>query len=95
MASAAAVLTWALALLSRESSTLTSPWRCGWTVLPGGVGGLKGSSTLREETQPLFTPLFTVLSATEARKGFWDYFSQSSGDKGKVEQQQKLAREPP
>ncbi|KAM7235549.1 hypothetical protein CapIbe_012735 [Capra ibex] len=63
MASAAAVLTWALALLSRESSPLTSPWR--------------------------------LLSATEARKGFWDYFSQSSGDKGKVEQQQKLAREPP
>ncbi|KAB0406191.1 hypothetical protein E2I00_011409 [Balaenoptera physalus] len=53
MASVAAVLTWALALLS-------------------------------------------VLSITQARKGFWDYFSQSSRDKGRVEQiqQQKLAREP-
>ncbi|XP_019797592.2 apolipoprotein A-V [Tursiops truncatus] len=53
MASMAAVLTWALALLS-------------------------------------------VLSITQARKGFWDYFSQSSTDKGRVEQiqQQKLAREP-
>ncbi|XP_012513782.1 PREDICTED: apolipoprotein A-V isoform X2 [Propithecus coquereli] len=52
MASMAAVLTWALALLS-------------------------------------------VLSATQARKSFWDYFSQSSRDKGRVEhiQQQKLARD--
>ena len=31
MASMAAVLAWALALLSGESPTLTSPWRCGWT----------------------------------------------------------------
>ncbi|XP_018891288.3 apolipoprotein A-V [Gorilla gorilla gorilla] len=53
MASMAAVLTWALALLS-------------------------------------------AFSATQARKGFWDYFSQTSGDKGRVEQihQQKMAREP-
>ncbi|XP_003794818.1 apolipoprotein A-V [Otolemur garnettii] len=36
--------------------------------------------------------LLSVLSATQARKGFWDYFSQSSGDKGRMEQQ-KLARE--
>uniref|UniRef100_A0A2K6UYM8 Apolipoprotein A-V n=1 Tax=Saimiri boliviensis boliviensis TaxID=39432 RepID=A0A2K6UYM8_SAIBB len=53
MASMAAVLTWALALLS-------------------------------------------AFSATQARKGFWDYFRQTSGDKGKMEQihQQKMAREP-
>ncbi|XP_004605116.2 apolipoprotein A-V [Sorex araneus] len=39
--------------------------------------------------------LLTVFSAAQARKGFWDYFSQSSGDKGTVEltQQQKLAQE--
>ncbi|XP_008256874.2 apolipoprotein A-V isoform X1 [Oryctolagus cuniculus] len=53
MASSAAILTWALALLS-------------------------------------------VLSAAQARRGFWDYFSQSSRDKGREEQsqQQKLVREP-
>ncbi|XP_004712915.2 apolipoprotein A-V [Echinops telfairi] len=40
--------------------------------------------------------LFSVSSATQAQKGFWDYFSQSSRDKGKREQiqQQKLARVP-
>ncbi|XP_037360166.1 apolipoprotein A-V-like [Talpa occidentalis] len=40
--------------------------------------------------------LLAVLSTSQARKGFWDYFSQSSRDKGKVEQiqQQKLAWEP-
>ncbi|XP_008054096.1 apolipoprotein A-V [Carlito syrichta] len=40
--------------------------------------------------------LLSAFSTTQARKGFWDYFSQSSGDKGRVEQiqQQKLAREP-
>ncbi|XP_053449527.1 apolipoprotein A-V [Nycticebus coucang] len=36
--------------------------------------------------------VLSALSATQARKGFWDYFSQSSGDKGRMEQQ-KLARE--
>lgn len=53
MASMAAVLTWALALLS-------------------------------------------AFSTTQARKDFWDDFSQGSGDKGRVEQtrRQKLAREP-
>nr|XP_019569188.1 PREDICTED: apolipoprotein A-V isoform X1 [Rhinolophus sinicus]XP_019569189.1 PREDICTED: apolipoprotein A-V isoform X1 [Rhinolophus sinicus] len=53
MASMAAVLTWALALLS-------------------------------------------ALSTTQAQKVFWDYFSQSSADKGRVEQtqRQKLARDP-
>ncbi|XP_006890935.1 PREDICTED: apolipoprotein A-V [Elephantulus edwardii] len=40
--------------------------------------------------------LLSVSSATQGQKGFWDYFSQNSGDKGRVEQfqQQKLAREP-
>ncbi|XP_045371602.2 apolipoprotein A-V isoform X1 [Camelus bactrianus] len=40
--------------------------------------------------------LLSVLSTTQAQKGFWDYFSQSSGDKSRVEQiqQQKLAWEP-
>ncbi|XP_072876262.1 apolipoprotein A-V [Chlorocebus sabaeus] len=40
--------------------------------------------------------LSAAFSATQARKGFWDYFSQTSGDKGRVEQihQQKMAREP-
>nr|AEK86266.1 apolipoprotein AV [Tupaia belangeri]AEK86267.1 apolipoprotein AV variant 2 [Tupaia belangeri] len=40
--------------------------------------------------------LLSAFSATQAQKGFWDYFSQSSGDKGMGEQirQQKLAREP-
>ncbi|PNJ75840.1 APOA5 isoform 2, partial [Pongo abelii] len=40
--------------------------------------------------------LLSAFSATQARKGFWDYFSQTSGDKGRVEQihQQKMAREP-
>ncbi|XP_062952076.1 apolipoprotein A-V [Cynocephalus volans] len=53
MASTAAILTWALALLS-------------------------------------------AFPATQARKAFWDHFSQSSGDKGRVEQvqQQKVAQEP-
>ncbi|XP_055963653.1 apolipoprotein A-V isoform X2 [Sorex fumeus] len=41
--------------------------------------------------------LLTVFSAAQARKGFWDYFSQSSGNKGRAEQtqQQKLALESP
>ncbi|MCP6711547.1 hypothetical protein NL489_29790, partial [Klebsiella pneumoniae] len=34
-----------------------------------------------------------VFADTQARKGFWDYFSQSSGDKSMMGQQQKLARE--
>uniref|UniRef100_A0A8C4FGY4 Apolipoprotein A-V n=1 Tax=Catagonus wagneri TaxID=51154 RepID=A0A8C4FGY4_9CETA len=40
--------------------------------------------------------LLSGLSAAQAGKGFWDYFSQSSGHKGRVEQiqQQKLAQEP-
>ncbi|KAF6332478.1 apolipoprotein A5 [Rhinolophus ferrumequinum] len=40
--------------------------------------------------------LLSALSTTQAQKVFWDYFSQSSGDKGRVEQtqRQKLAREP-
>ncbi|XP_007934791.1 apolipoprotein A-V [Orycteropus afer afer] len=40
--------------------------------------------------------LLSVSSAAQAQKGFWDYFSQSSGDKGRVEeiQQHKLAQEP-
>uniref|UniRef100_A0A8W4FB62 Apolipoprotein A-V n=1 Tax=Sus scrofa TaxID=9823 RepID=A0A8W4FB62_PIG len=40
--------------------------------------------------------LLSGLSTTQAGKGFWDYFSQSSGNKGRVEQiqQQKLAQEP-
>ncbi|KAM5245579.1 apolipoprotein A-V [Ctenodactylus gundi] len=40
--------------------------------------------------------LLSAFSATRAQKGFWDYFSQSSGDKGMMEQiqQQKLAMEP-
>uniref|UniRef100_A0A8C6RJA0 Apolipoprotein A-V n=3 Tax=Nannospalax galili TaxID=1026970 RepID=A0A8C6RJA0_NANGA len=37
--------------------------------------------------------LLSVFADTQARKGFWDYFSQSSGDKGMMGQQQKLARE--
>ncbi|KAF6102074.1 apolipoprotein A5 [Phyllostomus discolor] len=39
--------------------------------------------------------LLSALSSSQARKGFWDAYSQSSGDKGRVEQaqQQKLARE--
>ncbi|XP_040586145.1 apolipoprotein A-V isoform X1 [Mesocricetus auratus] len=37
--------------------------------------------------------LLSVLATTQARKGFWDYFSQSSGDKGMMGQQQKLAQE--
>lgn len=59
--------------------------------------GLRGWSTLGEETQPFIAPsLSTAFSTAWARKGFWDYFSQSSGDKGRVEQiqQQKLAWEP-
>lgn len=68
-----------------------------FTVEEWVEAGLRGLSTLGEETHPLFTcSLSTVLSITQARKGFWDYFSQSSTDKGRVEQiqQQKLAREP-
>ncbi|XP_037697740.1 apolipoprotein A-V [Choloepus didactylus] len=40
--------------------------------------------------------LLSVFSMAQAQKSFWDYFSQSSSDKGRVEgiQQQKLAREP-
>ncbi|XP_004427347.1 PREDICTED: apolipoprotein A-V [Ceratotherium simum simum] len=40
--------------------------------------------------------LILAFASAQAQKGFWDYFSQSSGDKGRVEQiqQQKLAREP-
>ncbi|XP_076968951.1 apolipoprotein A-V [Tamandua tetradactyla] len=40
--------------------------------------------------------LLSAFPTTQAQKGFWDYFSQSSGDKGRVEriQQQKLAWEP-
>ncbi|XP_004689290.1 PREDICTED: apolipoprotein A-V [Condylura cristata] len=40
--------------------------------------------------------LLSVLSTAQARKGFWDYFSQSSRHKGRAEQiqQQKLAWEP-
>ncbi|KAM9659854.1 apolipoprotein A-V [Trichechus inunguis] len=40
--------------------------------------------------------LLSASSAAQTQKGFWDYFRQSSGDKGRVEQiqQQKLAREP-
>ncbi|XP_008514949.1 apolipoprotein A-V isoform X1 [Equus przewalskii] len=40
--------------------------------------------------------LILAFSTAWARKGFWDYFSQSSRDKGRVEQiqQQKLAWEP-
>ncbi|KAM6157970.1 apolipoprotein A-V [Rhynchocyon petersi] len=40
--------------------------------------------------------LLSVSSATQGQKGFWDYFSQSSGDKAKAEQvqQQKMAQEP-
>nr|XP_027786278.1 apolipoprotein A-V isoform X1 [Marmota flaviventris] len=40
--------------------------------------------------------LLSVFSATQARKGIWDYFSQRSRDKGMMEQiqQQKLAWEP-
>ncbi|XP_054448276.1 apolipoprotein A-V [Pteronotus mesoamericanus] len=39
--------------------------------------------------------LLSAFSSAQARKGFWDAFSQSSGDKGRVEQvqQQKMARE--
>ncbi|KAM4828030.1 apolipoprotein A-V [Thomomys bottae] len=39
--------------------------------------------------------LLSVCAAAQSRKGFWDYFRQSSVDKGMVEhvQQQKLARE--
>ncbi|XP_012865103.1 PREDICTED: apolipoprotein A-V [Dipodomys ordii] len=39
--------------------------------------------------------LLSVCAATQSQKGFWDYFRQSSGDKGMMEQvqQQKLARE--
>ncbi|XP_007523057.2 apolipoprotein A-V [Erinaceus europaeus] len=40
--------------------------------------------------------LLVAFPTAQARKGFWGYFSQTSGDKGRVEQvqQQKLAREP-
>ncbi|KAG8522194.1 Apolipoprotein A-V [Galemys pyrenaicus] len=40
--------------------------------------------------------LSTVLPTAQTQKGFWEYFSQSSRDKGRAEQiqQQKLAREP-
>ncbi|XP_006834041.1 PREDICTED: apolipoprotein A-V [Chrysochloris asiatica] len=40
--------------------------------------------------------LFSGSSVTQAQKSFWDYFSQSSKDKGRMEQmqQQKLTREP-
>ncbi|XP_049712946.1 apolipoprotein A-V [Elephas maximus indicus] len=40
--------------------------------------------------------LLSVSSAAQTQKGFWDYFRQSSGNKGRVEQiqQQKLEREP-
>lgn len=34
-----------------------------------------------------------VFSATQARKDFLDHFRQSSGDKGMMGQQQKVARE--
>ncbi|CAH6866170.1 Apoa5 [Phodopus roborovskii] len=37
--------------------------------------------------------LLSVFATTEARKGFWDYFSQSSRDKGMMGQQQKLGQE--
>ncbi|MCQ7614229.1 apolipoprotein A1/A4/E family protein [Salmonella enterica] len=37
--------------------------------------------------------VFSAFAVIQARKGFWDYFSQSSGDKGMMGQQQKLARE--
>ncbi|XP_020013938.2 apolipoprotein A-V [Castor canadensis] len=39
--------------------------------------------------------LLSACATTHARKGFWDYFSQSSGDKGMMEQvqQQKVERE--
>lgn len=51
---------------------------------------------LRGETQPLTTPsLSTAFATAQTQKGFWDYFSQSSGDKSKVArvQQQKLTWE--
>nr|XP_060460795.1 apolipoprotein A-V [Panthera onca]XP_060460796.1 apolipoprotein A-V [Panthera onca] len=40
--------------------------------------------------------LLPALASAQTQKGFWDYFSQSSGDKGKAEQvqRQKLAWEP-
>ncbi|XP_077749764.1 apolipoprotein A-V [Canis aureus] len=40
--------------------------------------------------------LLSVFATVQTQKGFWDYFSQSSRDKGKLEQvqQQKLAWEP-
>lgn len=59
--------------------------------------GLRGPSTPGGGTQILITPsLSTALSTTQAQKVFWDYFSQSSADKGRVEQtqRQKLARDP-
>ncbi|XP_057624431.1 apolipoprotein A-V [Chionomys nivalis] len=37
--------------------------------------------------------LLSVFAATQARKDFFDYFRQSSGDKGMMGQQQKVARE--
>lgn len=37
--------------------------------------------------------LLSVFAATQARKDFLDYFRQSSGDKGTMGQQQKVARE--
>lgn len=54
---------------------------------------MQGPSAFGEETQPLTTPaLSTAFSTGHAQKGFWDYFSQSSGDKGRAEQ--TLAWEP-
>lgn len=37
--------------------------------------------------------LLSVFATTQARKSFWDYFSQSSRGKGLIGQQQKLAQE--
>ncbi|XP_036921576.1 apolipoprotein A-V [Sturnira hondurensis] len=65
------------------------------------VGARKGEGGGRTEgrstgPQPLITrSLSTAFSLAQARKGFWDAYSQSSGDKGRVEQAQlqKLAWE--
>lgn len=77
--SMAAVITWVLALLSGGSS---GRLRCGL----GMEDGLRGLVHIVSSFSAVFT-------TTQARKSFWDYFSQNSQGKGMMGQQQKLAQE--
>uniref|UniRef100_A0A673UUN6 Apolipoprotein A5 n=1 Tax=Suricata suricatta TaxID=37032 RepID=A0A673UUN6_SURSU len=90
----AALLAWALVLLPGGSPA--PPQRegvgGGWTEGPStGVGG-----DTAPNPSPPHPSLSTAFASAQTQKGFWDYLSQSSRDKGKEEQlqRQKLAWEP-